>query len=40
MEEGTMVMAIELRVHTLSQEENSQEIKGEVDPSDKDNNSQ
>jgi hypothetical protein len=27
-------------VHTLSQEEDSQEIKEEVDPADKDNNSQ
>jgi hypothetical protein len=30
----------ETKVHTLSQEEDSHEIKGEVDPADKENNSQ
>jgi hypothetical protein len=35
MEEGTMGKEIEMRVHILSQEENNQEIKEEVDPVDK-----
>jgi Zinc knuckle len=35
-----MGMVIEMRVHILSQEENNQEIKEEVDPADRTNNSQ
>jgi hypothetical protein len=40
MEEGTMGKAKEMRVHILSQEKNNQEIKEEVDPIDRANNSQ
>jgi hypothetical protein len=40
MEEGTMGKVIEMRVHILPQEENNQEIKEEVDPVDRANNSQ
>jgi hypothetical protein len=40
MEEGTMGKVIAMRVHILSQEDNNQEIKEEVDPVDRASNSQ